>query len=153
LKGIPGGANQTGYDASIYRNEFLLPAVIVGDISSHSTKVNNAVAEGNKLSIPVGTPIYMPQFPLGTTVKSCSAGVITMSLPANYSDTNAVVLSANWIGEEIGVPNKNSGYMPGYKSGDKIYNNRQDIYPGIAYWLCERSGVIGSPKPPVFKAY
>ena len=155
IKGIAKGVTTSTYTVSIYRNEFLLPQLIVGDTTSTSNQMANAVLEGGGSNIPTGIPVYMPHFPLGTTITSYNSGtgVITLSLAATITDTNVALTSADWIGQEFGVANPSDTHLLGNKRGDVIYNTDNVGNPTVSYWLCNQSGITNTAKSPAYSTY
>jgi len=130
--------------------EYFIPQLILGDITAGSKTIKNVVVEGGD-GFVTGVPVYIPYFPDGTKIVSYKNGTITMSAAATISINNAAVLSGNWSGVESGTMDANSTYLIGYKVGDKIMNNRPDLFPGVAGWICTKNGITGTSRLPEFK--
>lgn len=133
-------------------HETFIPTLIIGDVAQGSATISNVVVEGGT-TFPLDVQVYINSFPPGTRIVSYSAGNIQMSLPAIYSENNAAIISGNWHGEEVGVPNLQSPFMIGYKVCDVIINNRRDLYPNVNYWVCTKSGITSSTRLPTFQTY
>ena len=157
LGGICKNLNTTSnYQLFIYRNEPLIAQLVLGDTSSGSNIVQNVVFESTSFSVMTNTPVYIPHFPLGTTIASYNGSThqLTLTNAATITEKNVAIISSNWTGEEIGtVPYLANPYGNGYKTGDRIYNNRTDLYPNIAYWECSKSGITGTANLPKFIAH
>lgn len=143
----------TPYSLTIYRNEVLIGVLILGQTTVGSNVVTNVQTEANAVFSTTDVPVYMQQFPNGTTITGFGAGTITMSQPALFTDSNAAVVSSDWHGMEAGTLNLSNAQHLGYKKGDMILNNRPDLFLGITYWLCTRSGITGTANLPTFQTY
>lgn len=143
------------YAGGIIRNEFYIPVLILGNTTAGSNVMTKVHQESNANYALVGIPIYIPQFPFGTTISSYDPihNTLTLSQPAIYNDYEVVVSSAAWKGEEIGTPDTKNTEVWGYKRGDIIWNNRLDKYSSITYWTCIKSGLTGTNNPPTFVSY
>ncbi|GGA85224.1 hypothetical protein [Puia dinghuensis] len=157
LGGIAKNLNTTtAYQLFIYRNQYLIPQLILGNVTSGSNVVSNVLIETGTSNVPANVPVYIPHFPLGTYIVSYSSGTaqLTLSNNATITENNVAILSSNWIGEETGgFPNLGNPYNVGYKKGDKIYNSRTDLYPNIVYWECTKSGITNMATLPEFVSY
>ncbi len=156
LSGIAKNLNTTtAYSVYLDRHEYLILPLLLGNVTSGSNIVSSVVVEGGG-PVTAGTPVYIPHFPLGTTIVSYNSGTaqLTLSNNATITETNVAILSSDWIGEEVGgAPYTTNAYALGYKKGDRIYNNRTDLYPNIRYWQCTKSGVTGTARIPEFVSY
>jgi hypothetical protein len=132
--------------------KYFIPQLILGDVTSGSKMIRNVVVEGGT-DFVTGVPVYTPYFPAGTKIISYKEGVITMSATATISISNAAILSGNWIGQETGIPDAKNPYLIGYKVGDKIINNRTDLFPDIIEWTCTKNGITGTNRLPEFKSF
>jgi hypothetical protein len=151
ISGIARGINiSTSYTLNIYRNEYLIPPLIIGNITSGSNVVNNVLLEASSTQLITGTPIYSVFFPLGTYIVSYSSGTLTLSNNANATRTGVDLVSANWQGFIWGYP-LNSAHQIGFKEGDIIYNTRPDLHPNISFWVCIKSGLTNTAVLPQFE--
>jgi hypothetical protein len=145
--------NTTVFPIAIIRPQFLLPPLILGNITAGSNVVVNCEAEALApvLGIPVGITITSPYFPLGTYIVSSTSNTVTLSNSATTSAQGAEIIGANWQGEEYGIISSRY-YNPGYKRGDIVYNTDFVNYPEIEKWTCSKSGITGSVNyPPKFE--
>jgi hypothetical protein len=145
----------TSYQLYIYRNEFMIPGLVLGDVTSGNNIVSNVVTEGN-IYIPANIPVYIQHFPLGAYIVSYNSGTaqLTLSNSATITEDNVAILSSDWHGQEIGgSPYLSNANLLGYKKGDKVYNYRTDYWPNITYWECSKSGITGSARIPEFISY
>lgn len=151
-----GGDADAGYNTVRTRipgtgtQEYLIPQLILGDLTAGNDTVKNVVVEGNgKFIAP--PMLYMPELPPGTTIVSITDSTIILSAAALVSEQDAAILSGNWSGKSIGTPPGLTVYRYGWKAGDIIVNNRPDLFPGIVSWQCMTSGVTGTARLPIFK--
>lgn len=152
-----GGDADAGYNTVRTRipgtgtQEYLIPQLILGDLTAGNDTVKNVVVEGNgKFVAP--PMLYMPELPPGTTIISITDTTIVLSAAALVSEQNAAIISGNWHGVSVGIPPPLTVYRYGFKFGDEIINNRPDLYPGILSWLCVQSGVTGTARLPLFNS-
>lgn len=149
-----GLSTSVNYSLLIYRNEFLIPPLVIGNITSGSNVMTNVLVELGSTNLQAaGIPIYSQYFPTGTYVVSYNnaAATITLSNNSNTTMTGVELLSSNWQSLIWGYPFPNDPAGLGYKSGDIIYNTRPDLYPNISYWICTRSGISNSAIIPEFE--
>lgn len=143
---IPGAATQ----------EYLIPQLILGDLTAGNDTVKNVVVEGGE-GFAIPPMLYMPELPPGTTIVGYGtggdygSGMIILSAAALVTETNAAILSGNWSGKSVGIIPQPTTYQYGFKVFDEIINNRPDLFPGVRAWICTQSGVIGTARLPQFK--
>lgn len=142
-----GARNRVG---GIYNHEWFIPQLILGDITKGNDTVKNVVVEGGYgFENP---PFFcLPEFPAGVYIISKTDTTIIFSAPALVNETNAAIISGNWHGEYVGIlPDSNNPYRYGWKIGDRIMNNRFDLYPKVISWKCIKSGTTGTSRLPKF---
>ncbi|MBS1597797.1 MAG: hypothetical protein JST75_06210 [Bacteroidetes bacterium] len=152
IGGTFAGIAAINYSLSIYRYDYIIPILMLGNITSGSNVITGVLIEGGT-STSINWPITLPHFPAGTKIVSYGAGTITVSNNATITENNVAIISSNWIGEEVGVPNTADPYLLGYKKGDIIWNNRSDLNPTVTYWMCKTNGITNTSSLPVFQAY
>jgi len=144
----------TTYSLLVYRNEFLIPPLVLGNITSGSNVMTNVLVElGSTNLLATNIPVYSQYFPNGTYIVSYNntAATITLSNNANATIAGVELLSSNWQSLIWSYPFPNDPAGFGYKAGDIIYNARPDLYPNISYWICTRSGISNSAVIPEFE--
>lgn len=156
LKSISAGLTaSTSYTVLLYRNQYLLPSLILGDLTSGSSVMSNVLLELNSSVIQPNIPVYSPYFPDGTYIVSYNsgAGTITLSNKANTTISHVELLSSNWQGIMWGAPFTASPNHFGYKAGDIIYNTNIATYPNVSHWICIQSGITATAQEPQFQPY
>jgi hypothetical protein len=147
------GINSTEtYLLFVYRNEFLIPPLILGDISSGSNVISNCVSEQFVIisQVPVGVTINSPYFPLGTHIVSATNTSVTLSNNANATRNGIEVISADWTAIEYGSVVIGNTLNFGYKKGDTVFNTDMVNYPDIEKWICTKSGITNTSRLPEF---
>jgi hypothetical protein len=147
-----GAALATNYLLFLYKNEVLIPPLIIGTLTNGSTNITNVLLENDSTQVPVGVMINHKLLPEGTYIVSYNHGTATMvvSNPATGTLPNQALVSSDWQGIEIGVANTANTAKIGYKEGDIIYNNDPVSSPGVIYWTCQTAGITNTSVLPGF---
>lgn len=143
--------NVTAYPITIYRHDYLIPPLILGDCELGSNVLTNCIAEQNAdvaVTMP-GITITSPHFPKGTYIVSCTSTTVTLSNEALATKEKIELVGADWVATEYGIVDIGNSPVTGYKRGDIIFNTDFVRFPYVQKWVCSRSG-IGALYPPQF---
>ena len=137
-------------------------AFYIGDLTKGSAVISNIAGDfGVGHGMQVGQYFNHPAFLPGTYIAAVTDKTITLSTPALYSETGAFVLNeSNWectgLGGETQATFGSSYNMTVFKEGDMIRiahaNNGSELDPNKLLYVCVKSGLFGTPRPPQFKA-
>ena len=68
IGGIAKGLTATNYTIILYRNDYLIPPLVIGNTTSGSNVMSSVQLESNSTALPVGTPIKSKYFAAGTYI-------------------------------------------------------------------------------------